>query len=140
MDILIVILGAVSVVLSIVCTVLVLSLKKGRDNDAIYEEFRRNRQEMAQANKETRTETTVALGKIEQKLNDMVKENYESRINLTEKIGESLKSIQQQNAESSDRQTKVIGESISKMQESNEKKLEQMRLTVDEKLNEKGYI
>ena len=134
MDILIVILGAISVVLSIVCTVLVLSLKKGRDNDVIYEEFRRNRQEMAQANKETRTETTAALGKIEQKLNDMVKENYESRINLTEKIGESLKSIQQQNAESSDRQTKVIGESISKMQESNEKKLEQMRLTVDEKL------
>ncbi len=134
MDILIVALGAISIALSIACMVLILSLKKNKDNNAIYEEFRRNRQEMAQSNKETRTETTAALGKIEQKLNDMVKENYESRINLTEKIGESLKSIQQQNAESSDRQTKVIGESISKMQESNEKKLEQMRLTVDEKL------
>jgi DNA recombination protein RmuC len=108
--------------------------KKNKDNDAIYEEFRRNREEMASSNREARQETTAALSKVENKLNEMVKENYESRINLTEKISNSLKSIQEQNALSSERQTKIIGESISKMQESNEKKLEQMRLTVDEKL------
>lgn len=134
MDILIVALGAISIVLSIVCIALVTSLKKNKDNDAIYEEFRRNREEMARANKDARQETTAALGKVENKLNDMLKENYESRINLTEKIENSLKSIQEQNALSSEKQTKVIGESISKMQESNEKKLEQMRVTVDEKL------
>lgn len=134
MDILIVIIGAISIVLSIVCIALVLSLKKNGNNDGIFQEFSRNRQEMSQSNKETRAETIAALGKIENKLNDMVKENYESRINLTEKIGESLKAIQEQNAQSSEKQTKVIGDSISKMQESNEKKLEQMRLTVDEKL------
>ncbi len=134
MDILIVVLGAISVVLSIICIALISSLKKNKDNDAIYEEFRRNREEMASSNREARQETAAALSKVENKLNEMVKENYESRINLTEKISNSLKSIQEQNAISSDRQTKIIGESISKMQESNEKKLEQMRLTVDEKL------
>ncbi len=134
MDILIVALGAISVVLSIICIALISSLKKNKDNDAIYEEFRRNREEMASSNREARQETAAALSKVENKLNEMVKENYESRINLTEKISNSLKSIQEQNAISSDRQTKIIGESISKMQESNEKKLEQMRLTVDEKL------
>lgn len=134
MDILIVALGAISIVLSIICIALISSLKKNKDNDAIYEEFRRNREEMASSNREARQETAAALSKVENKLNEMVKENYESRINLTEKISNSLKSIQEQNAISSDRQTKIIGESISKMQESNEKKLEQMRLTVDEKL------
>ena len=134
MDIIIVALGAISIVLSIICIALISSLKKNKDNDAIYEEFRRNREEMASSNREARQETAAALSKVENKLNEMVKENYESRINLTEKISNSLKSIQEQNAISSDRQTKIIGESISKMQESNEKKLEQMRLTVDEKL------
>ena len=134
MDIIIVALGAISIVLSIICIALISSLKKNKDNDAIYEEFRRNREEMASSNREARQETTAALSKVENKLNEMVKENYESRINLTEKISNSLKSIQEQNALSSERQTKIIGESISKMQESNEKKLEQMRLTVDEKL------
>lgn len=134
MDIIIVLLGAISIVLSIVCIALISSLKKNKDNDAIYEEFRRNREEMARESKDSRQETAAALAKVENKLNDMVKENYESRINLTEKIASSLKSIQEQNALSSEKQTKVIGESISKMQESNEKKLEQMRVTVDEKL------
>jgi DNA recombination protein RmuC len=134
MDVLIVALGAISIVLSIVCIALISSLKKNKDNDAIYEEFRRNREEMARESKDSRQETAAALAKVENKLNDMVKENYESRINLTEKIASSLKSIQEQNALSSEKQTKVIGESISKMQESNEKKLEQMRVTVDEKL------
>ena len=134
MDVLIVALGSISIVLSIVCIALISSLKKNKDNDAIYEEFRRNREEMARESKDSRQETAAALAKVENKLNDMVKENYESRINLTEKIASSLKSIQEQNALSSEKQTKVIGESISKMQESNEKKLEQMRVTVDEKL------
>ena len=133
-EILIILFGALTVALSIVCIVLVLSLKKNKNNDAIYEEFRRNREEMARAGRESREETTASLGKIEDKLSQMLKENYQSRIDLTEKISASLKSIQEQNIQSSERQSKVIGESISKMQESNEKKLEEMRVTVDEKL------
>ena len=133
-ELLVILFGALTVALSIVCIVLVISLKKGKDNDAIYEEFRRNREEMARAGKESRQETTAALGKIEVKLNEMLKENYQSRIDLTEKVSTSLKSIQEQNAQSSEKQTRVFSESIARMQESNEKKLEEMRVTVDEKL------
>ncbi len=133
-EILIIVFGALTVLLSIVCIALVLSLKKNKNDDAIYEEFRRNREEMARSSKESRDETTAALGKIEGKLNEMLKENYQSRIDLTEKIGASLKSIQEQNAQSSEKQARVVNESITRMQESNEKKLEEMRVTVDEKL------
>ena len=133
-DILVIVFGALTVVLTIVCITLIFSLKKNKNDDAIYEEFRRNREEMARASKDSREDTTAALNKIENKLNDMLKENYQSRIDLTEKIGNSLKSIQEQNAQSSEKQARVVSESIARMQESNEKKLEEMRITVDEKL------
>ncbi len=133
-EILIILFGAITVALTIVCIVLVMSLKKNKNDAAIYEEFRRNREEMARSSKESRDDTTAALGKIENKLNDMLKENYQSRIDLTDKIGASLKSIQEQNAQSSEKQARVVNESIARMQESNEKKLEEMRVTVDEKL------
>lgn len=134
LEILIILFGALSIALSIVCIVLVLSLKKNKNNDAIYEEFRRNREEMARASKESREETTVALSKIEDKLSVMLKENYQSRIDLTEKVSASLRVIQEQNIKSAERQSRVIADSISGMQESNEKKLEEIRVTVDEKL------
>ncbi len=133
-EILIILFGALTIALSIICIVLLLSLKKNKNNDAIYEEFRRNREEMAKSGRESREETSVALGKVEARLNEMLKENYQSRIDLTEKIGASLKAIQEQNLQSSERQAKVFSESIARMQESNEKKLEEMRVTVDEKL------
>ncbi len=136
MEILTVILGAVSIVLSVICIVLVLSLKKNRNDDLIYEEFRRNREETAKSNAQARLETSEALGKIEAKLSAMIKENYESRMALTEKVSKSLKEIQEQNAQSAEYQTHKINEAILKMQESNEKKLTEMRQTVDEKLTE----
>ena len=134
MDILIVVLTVVSVILSAVCIALVLSLKKGKSDDAIFQEFRRNREEMAKSSRETREETSAALGKIEDKLSAMIKENYQSRIDLTDKISATLKQIQEQNLQSAERQSRAISEAIARMQESNEKKLEEMRVTVDEKL------
>lgn len=131
---LVILFGAITVALTIVCIVLITSLKKNKNDDAIFEEFRRNREEMARSSKDSRQETTAALGKIEEKLNNMLKENYQSRIDLSEKVEKSLKDIQEQNAQSSEKQTRVFSESIARMQESNEKKLEEMRVTVDEKL------
>ena len=90
-EILIILFGALTVALTIVCIVLVMSLKKNKNDAAIYEEFRRNREEMARSSKESRDDTTAALGKIENKLNDMLKENYQSRIDLSEKVEKSLK-------------------------------------------------
>ncbi len=130
----IIILCVISIVLSIVCIALIISLKKNKNDDLIYEEFRRNREETAKANIETRRETTVALEKIEGKLSQMVKENYESRLDLTERVSKSLNNIQEQNALSAEKQTAKMNEAVAKMQESNEKKLEEMRATVDEKL------
>ena len=131
---LVILFGALTVALTIVCIVLIASLKKNKNDDAIFEEFRRNREEMARSSKDSRQETTAALGKIEEKLNNMLKENYQSRIDLSEKVEKSLKDIQQQNAQSSEKQTRVYSEANARMQESNEKKLEEMRVTVDEKL------
>lgn len=133
-NLIIIVLVAVSLLMTGICISLLLSLKKNKNSDAIYEEFRKNREEASRSNREMRVETTAALEKIEGKLNNMLKENYQSRIDLTEKIGESLKSIQEQNAESSERQMRIFSESIARMQEGNEKKLEEMRVTVDEKL------
>ncbi len=133
-DILVIIFGGLSVLLTFVCIFLVLSLRKNKDNEGIYREFRLNREENARSNKAARQETTAALEKIEGKLNEMLKENYQSRIDMAEKIGTSLKNIQEQNMQSAERQSKIVNDSITRMQESNEKKLEEMRVTVDEKL------
>ena len=134
--IIIFVLGAISVVLSIACITLIVSMKKSKNDVNIAEEFRRNREESSRDNREARKETNEALSKIEDKLQKMVEENYKNRIDLTEKISEALKGISEQNALNSERQMRVLAESMGRMQESNEKKLEQMRLTVDEKLNE----
>lgn len=133
-NIIIIILVVVSLLMTGVCISLLLSLKKNKNDDALHEEFRKNREEASRSERQMRQETTAALEKIEVKLNNMLKENYQSRIDLTEKIGASLKSIQEQNAESSERQMRNFSDSITHMQESNEKKLEEMRVTVDEKL------
>lgn len=133
-DILVIVFGLLSVVLSVIVIVLLANSKKNGNNSEIYEEFRRNREETSRSNKEMREDTTAALGKIENKLNEMVKENYQSRIDLVEKVQSSLKAIQEQNYESAEKQMHNFSESVAKMQESNEKKLEEMRATVDEKL------
>lgn len=133
-NIIIIILVVVSLLMTGICISLLLSLKKNKNDDALHEEFRKNREEASRSECQMRQETTAALEKIEVKLNNMLKENYQSRIDLTEKIGASLKSIQEQNAESSERQMRNFSDSITRMQESNEKKLEEMRVTVDEKL------
>ena len=73
---LLILFGALTVALTIVCIVLIASLKKNKNDDAIFEEFRRNREEMARSSKDSRQETTAALGKKKEKLytiTDMMK-------------------------------------------------------------------
>ena len=134
MEVLIVVLSIISIVLSVTCIALVLSLKSNKNNDFIHEEFRRNREELAESVALSRRETSQAIAGVETKLSAMIKENYESRINTTEKIEAVLKSIQEQNALSFEKLVKSVSEAIAQMQASNEKKLEEMRATVDEKL------
>ena len=51
-------------------------------------------------------------------------------------MGEKVENIRINNLEQSQKQNAALTEAVDRMRESNEKKLEQMRLTVDEKLNE----
>lgn len=59
----------------------------------------------------------------------------ETSARLTE-MGEKVENIRINNLEQNAKQSRALSEAVDRMRESNEKKLEQMRLTVDEKLNE----
>ncbi len=127
-------LAVIACMAAVVCAVMVAGLKKQNKNDAVFEEFRRNREEQAKNLRDFSAETGERLDKMQAKLDSTVNENLKNRIELTDRINTSFRELQQQNAENAERQARVLGESIAKMQESNEKKLEQMRATVDEKL------
>ena len=77
-------------------------------------EFTQSRMENANANAAQRKEITAAISEMTQTVGKMTRDNYEFNIKLSELI---------------------LGK-LGEMQQSNEKKLEQMRMTVDEKLNE----
>ncbi len=77
-------------------------------------EFTQSRMENANANAAQRKEITAAISEMTQTVGKMTRDNYEFNMKLSELISGKLGEIQQ----------------------GNEKKLEQMRMTVDEKLNE----
>ncbi len=129
-------LGVLSVVLLIVLLIFIAEIKNKNNNTGFAEEFSKNREESRRAQKETREELIKGLEVVSGKLSDMTKENYKSRIDLSENVMNSLSKIQTGNAEQNERQIRFLQESLGKMRESNEKKLEEMRATVDEKLTE----
>ena len=128
------VLFSVIIILLGVCVALLVSLKKNKNDSAIFDELRHNREEMSKASRMSREDVINGLEKVDTRLNALREENYKSRIDMTEKITENLNVIRQNNIEQNDRQTRFIVESVAKLQESNEKKLEEMRVTVDEKL------
>ena len=83
-------------------------------NNVIRAEFSQSRIESAGVQKTQRQEIGAAIESMSVKLSQMTKDNYEFNIKLSEQISGKLADIQK----------------------SNEGKLEQIRLTVDEKLNE----
>ena len=77
-------------------------------------EFTQSRMENANANAAQRKEITAAISDMTQAMGKMTRDSYEFNMKLSE----------------------LISGKLSEMQRGNEKKLEQMRMTVDEKLNE----
>ncbi len=77
-------------------------------------EFAASRQENLEQQRAQRQELSQAMNDMSVRLNKLTKDNYEFNIRLTE----------------------LISGKLTELQSSNEKKLEQMRMTVDEKLNE----
>ena len=77
-------------------------------------EFSASRQENLELQRAQRQELTQAMNDMSVRLNKLTRDNYEFNLRVTE----------------------LISSKLNDMQTSNEKKLEQMRMTVDEKLNE----
>ncbi len=83
-------------------------------SSAVREEFSRSRVENQNSQSQQRKEISLAIGDMTEKISKLTKDNYESNLKLSDMIAVKLLD----------------------MRKSNEEKLEQMRLTVDEKLNE----
>lgn len=91
-----------------------LSKTAGEISASVREEFSRSRVENVNAQSQQRKEIGSAINEMSEKLSKMTTDNYEFNIKMADMI--SVKLLD--------------------MRKSNEEKLEQMRLTVDEKLNE----
>lgn len=131
-------LGAISVLLIISIVLLIILLKKNNNKDyetllalqkensqktdtlfkeingSLREEFSRSRMESMGAQKAQRQEIGSAIENMSLRLSQLTKDNYEFNIKMSE----------------------LISGKLLDMQKNNEQKLEQIRLTVDEKLNE----
>ena len=117
--------------------------KLDRMNDKVTElsrslgsEFERSRREMQHSQSEMRNETARSMSEMNSKIEGLKLEYTEKHAMLEKTVSESFNRIRINNLEQSEKQTAALSLAVDKMRESNEKKLEQMRLTVDEKLNE----
>ena len=99
-------------------------------------EFERSRREMQSQQQSMRLETSKNLGDMSEKIEKLRIDNTEHHGKTEKALSDSLNSIRLNNIEQNEKQSRALTEAVDKMRESNEKKLEQMRLTVDEKLNE----
>ena len=99
-------------------------------------EFERSRREMQSGQQSMRLETARSLGEMSEKIEKLRLDNTEYQGKTEKALSESLNTIRLNNIEQNEKQSKALTEAVDRMRESNEKKLEQMRVTVDEKLNE----
>lgn len=99
-------------------------------------EFERSRREMQSGQQAMRLETAKSLGEMNEKIEKLRLDNTEYQGRTEKALSESLNTIRLNNIEQNEKQSRALTEAVDRMRESNEKKLEQMRLTVDEKLNE----
>ncbi len=99
-------------------------------------EFERSRREMQAGQQAMRLETSKSLGEMSEKIEKLRLDNTEHQGKTEKALSESLNSIRLNNIEQNEKQSRALTEAVDRMRESNEKKLEQMRVTVDEKLNE----
>lgn len=99
-------------------------------------EFERNRRETHSSEQQARSETAKILGEMNDKIEKLRLDNTEYQGRTEKALSDSLNAIRLNNIEQNEKQSLALTQAVDRMRESNEKKLEQMRLTVDEKLNE----
>ncbi len=132
-NITVILLAAVIALLIVVIAAIFVLIKKSGNKDNT--ESERLQRLMADEFERNRRETSLNLGEMAKKLEEMTRSDFESRQKMIQFITESLGKIGENNTAQLERISRTVAQAISQMQESNEKKLDQMRETVDEKLN-----
>ncbi len=130
---------ALLVAVIILLVIILIKQSKSRSSDIenkIDSEFERSRRETAKSQQDMRSETSQRLGEMNEKIEGLRRENIAYQGRNEKVLSDSLNAIRLNNLEQNEKQSRAMTEAVDRMRESNEKKLEQMRLTVDEKLNE----
>lgn len=86
---------------------------------------------LGQSVAETRNNVNRAMETVNQKTEQLTRQTYETRLQVTRSIAE----LQEKMSASDKESAAAVAEAVRQMQASNEKKLDEMRATVDEKLS-----
>ena len=151
MEIALLIIGIVSLGLSLVCLYFVFTISKDVKNsrhdernekkldemrESIYNEFSRNRNEQNQSAQNQRTELESRLGEINRTLDSIKSTNQEQLLKILREVTVGLSAIGDKNNALAEKQNQRIESSLEKIRQSNEQKLDEMRNIVDEKLTD----
>ena len=147
------ILGILSLILSLICIYVLFEISKkvsnmeikkgdnGREieeirelKNTLYNEFSRNRSEQANIGKGQRDEISSRFSEMYDRLEKLTVANTQSLQNLSNHINAQLGAIKDNSSAQAERQSLKMEASLDKIRESNEKKLDEMRQVVDEKL------
>ena len=151
MEIALLIIGIVSLGLSLVCLYFVFTISKDVKNsrhdernekkldemrESIYNEFSRNRNEQNQSAQNQRAELESRLGEINRTLDSIKSTNQEQLLKILREVTVGLSAIGDKNNALAEKQNQRIENSLEKIRQSNEQKLDEMRNVVDEKLTD----
>ena len=151
MEIALLIIGIISLGLSLVCLYFVFSISKDVKNsrhdernekkldelrESIYNEFSRNRNEQNQSSQNQRTELESKLSEINRTLDSIKSTNQEQLVKILREVTVGLSAIGDKNNALAEKQNQRIESSLEKIRQSNELKLDEMRNIVDEKLTD----
>ena len=149
MEVIILIVGIISLIISAICLGVALllfgKLSKLSQNDAsdkklaelkesIYNEFSRNRNEQNITAQAQREEISKQISEINKSLESLTETNREQLLRIFREMTTGINLMREKNTEMIEKQNLRIDESLTKIRESNEKKLDEMRGVVDEKL------
>ena len=149
MELLLVILCAISLIAIFACLVAIFSLsgklkslseskdtekKLDEMRESIYNEFSRNRTEQNRLGQAQREETARQIREIDKRLENLTETNREQLLQMYREMSSAIHTMREKNAEMNERQSRRISESLESIRVSNEKKLDEMRTVVDEKL------
>lgn len=151
MEIALLIIGIISLCLSLVCLYFVFKISKDIKSsrhdeknerkldelrESIYNEFSRNRSEQNQSSQSQRTELESKLSEINRTLDSIKSTNQEQLVKILREVTVGLSAIGDKNNALAEKQNQRIESSLEKIRQSNEQKLDEMRNVVDEKLTD----